>query len=363
MGYTVDELAKSIGVTAVGDASIVVDSLSEPALAGNRAIALAMDPKYAGDISKGSARVAMLWQDADWQALGLEAALLPNRPRFALSGLSGLMDRGQRYPAGIHPSAVIDTTAELGENVSVGAFSVIGADVSIGANTVIGPQVYIGTNSKIGADSLVREGSKIGADVIVGDRFISQQNVSVGGDGFSFVTPEVSAVEEARESLGGDVTASGQAWARIHSLAGVVIGDDVELGSGTCVDRGTVKPTRLGDGVKTDSLVQIGHNVTIGDHCLLCAQAGVAGSTVIGNYVVLGGQTGVADNVTVGDGVIAGGGTKILSNVPAGRAVLGYPAVKMDTHVEMYKALRRLPRLMRDFDALKKSVFNGGKNK
>lgn len=363
MGYTVEEIANSIGVKAVGDTSIKVDGVMEPALAGAAQIALAMDPKYASDLSSGHARVAMLWDGADWQGLGLDAALLPTRPRYSLSGLSAMMDRGQRFPTGIHPTAIIDETATLGANVSVGAYSIIGAGVIIGENTIIAPHVYIGVSSQIGANSLVREGTKIGADVMIGDRFISQQNVSVGGDGFSFVTPEVSAVEEARDSLGGDVSADGQAWARIHSLAGVVVGDDVELGSGTCVDRGTVKPTRIGNGVKADSLVQVGHNVSIGDHCLLCAQAGVAGSTVIGNYVVLGGQSGVADNVTVGDGVIAGGGTKILSNVPAGRAVLGYPAVKMESQVEIYKALRRLPRLMRDFEGLKKFVFNSKKTK
>ncbi len=363
MGFSVQDIANSIGVEAVGDTSIIVEGVTEPTLANANQIALAMDPKYATDISQGSARVAMLWQGANWQEMGLEAALLPSRPRFALSGLSVLMDKGQSFHSGIHPTAIIDETAELDHSVSVGAYSIVGAGASIGPNSIIGPQVYVGTNSKIGADCLLREGTKIGADVHIGNRFISQQNVSVGGDGFSFVTPEKSAVEEIRGSLGSDVSAKGQAWARIHSLAGVEIGDDVELGSGTCVDRGTVKPTRIGNGVKADSLVQVGHNVTIGDHCLLCAQAGVAGSTVLGDFVVLGGQSGVADNVTVGDGVIAGGGTKILSNVPAGRAVLGYPAVKMDNQVEIYKALRRLPRLMRDFDALKKSIFNGSKTK
>ena len=361
MGHTVAEIAKSLGVEAQGDTSIVVDGVTEPALATQTQIALAMDPKYAASIAEGAAVVGMLWQGADWQSLGLKAAILPSRPRFSLSGLSALLDQGQGFERGIHPSAVVDPSASIADDVSIGPLSVIAADAVIGRGSVIGPQVFVGKGSFIGEDCLLREGTKIGADVSIGDRFIAQQNVSIGGDGFSFVTPEKSAVEETRDSLGSDVNAQGQAWARIHSLGGVVIGDDVELGSLTSVDRGTVRPTRIGNGVKADSLVQIGHNVVIGDHTLLCAQAGVAGSTVIGNFVVLGGQSGVADNVTVGDGVIAGGGSKILSNVPAGRAVLGYPAVKMDTHVEIYKASRRLPRLLKDIDALKKSVFNGGK--
>jgi UDP-3-O-[3-hydroxymyristoyl] glucosamine N-acyltransferase len=362
MSHSIKELALALGVEAVGDTTIRVSGVTEPALAQTDQLALAMDPKYASAIADGNAIAAMLWFDADWQSLGLKAALLPKRPRYSLAALSALMDRGQGYSKGIHPSAVIDPSAEIGEDVSVGAFCVIGAGARVGDGTVIAPQVYVGTNSIIGAHSLLREGTKIGADVCTGARFLTQQNVSVGGDGFSFVTPEKSAVEETRDTLGSDVNAAGQAWARIHSLAGVIIGDDVELGSGTSVDRGTVRPTKIGNGVKCDSLVQVGHNVVIGDHCLLCAQAGVAGSSRIGHYVVLGGQTGVADNIFVGDRVITGGGSKILSNVPAGRVVMGYPAVKIDAHIEGYKGLRRLPRLLRDIEALKKSVFNSGKS-
>lgn len=362
MSHTIAELSKALGVEAVGDLSIKVSGVTEPALASSNQLALAMDPKYAASISEGNAVAAMLWHGANWQELGLKAALLPTRPRYSLAAFSAVMDKGQGYPQGIHPTALVDPTAIIGENVSIGAYSVIGAGVTIGEGTVVAPQVYVGTNSRIGAYSLLREGTKIGADVVTGERFITQQNVSVGGDGFSFVTPEKSAVEETRDSLGADVSAKGQTWARIHSLGGVIIGDDVELGSGTSVDRGTVRPTQIGNGVKCDSLVQVGHNVVIGDHCLLCAQAGVAGSSRIGNFVVLGGQTGVADNIFIGDGVIAGGGTKILSNVPAGRAVMGYPAVKMESHIDTYKGLRRLPRILRDIEALKKSVFKDGKS-
>jgi UDP-3-O-[3-hydroxymyristoyl] glucosamine N-acyltransferase len=175
--------------------------------------------------------------------------------------------------------------------------------------------------------------------------------VAIGGDGFSFVTAEASNVEKARETLGeGAMTAPADPrWHRIHSLGGVVIGDDVEVGANSCVDAGTIRPTRVGSGTKIDSLVQVGHNVIIGAHCLLCAQAGVAGSTVLGNRVVVGGKAGVADNLKIGDDVVLGGGSVVLSNVPAGRVMMGYPATKMATHIEGYKALRRLPRILRDF--------------
>jgi UDP-3-O-[3-hydroxymyristoyl] glucosamine N-acyltransferase len=159
-----------------------------------------------------------------------------------------------------------------------------------------------------------------------------------------------------------DISDRGQSWARIHSLAGVIIGDDVELGAQCCVDRGTVKPTKIGNGVKTDNLSQIGHNVVIGNDCLICAQVGIAGSSVLGNNVILGGQTGVSDNITIGDNVITGGATKVLSNIPSGRMMLGYPAMKMDSHIETYKALRRLPKLMRTVAELQKAVFKTDRN-
>jgi UDP-3-O-[3-hydroxymyristoyl] glucosamine N-acyltransferase (EC 2.3.1.-) len=128
----------------------------------------------------------------------------------------------------------------------------------------------------------------------------------------------------------------------------VVIGDDVEIGAGSTVDAGTIRATRVGQGTKVDNLVQIGHNVIVGAHCLLCAQAGVAGSTVIGDRVVVGGKAGIADNLKIGDDVVLGGGSVVLSHVPAGRVMMGYPATKMQLHIESYKALRRLPRLLRD---------------
>lgn len=361
MAYTVKQIAEAIGAAHFGEGELIVSGVSEPAQATDRDIALAMKPEYAEQISQGAAQVAFLWPDADWRSFGLKAAIVAPRPRYALSGLSAMMDRGQSFPQGIHPTAYVDQSAEIGQNVSIGAFSCIAAGARIGDDCVIGPQCYVGTNTILGADSLLREGVKIGADVIIGTHFIAQPSAIIGGDGFSFVTPEVSAVEKVRETLGRDGDAAKQSWARIHSLGGVHIGDNVEVGSNTCIDRGSVRPTKIGNGVKIDNLTQIGHNVIIGDDCLICAQVGVAGSTRIGNNVVLGGQTGVSDNVFIGDNVITGGATKVLSNIPAGRVMLGYPAMKMDTHIEVYKSLRKLPRLLRDVTNLQKAIFNADK--
>lgn len=356
MGQSVSEIAEAIGAEAFGDLSIEISGVAEPADAGPTDLALATRRKYADGLPAGRARAAMLWQGADWQALGLEAAIIPARPRFAMAGLTAALDKGPGYAPGIHSSAIIGEGAEIGADVAIGPYCVIGAGVRIGAGSTLGPQVYVGPNSEIGADALLHVGVKIGPRVRIGARLIAHPGATIGMDGFSFVTPEVNAVEQARDSLGADVDAVGQSWVRIHSLGAVEIGDDVELGCNTCVDAGTIRATRIGNGTKIDNLGHIGHNVVIGHDCLFAGMVGVAGSSVVGNHVVLGGKVGVTDNTTVGDRVVAGGASVILSKVPAGRVVLGYPAVRMDQHVEIYKAMRRLPRMMEDFAAMKARI-------
>ena len=199
-------------------------------------------------------------------------------------------------------------------------------------------------------------GARIGPRVTIGQRCILHPGACVGMDGFSFVTPEENAVEKGRATLGGEVAAAAQSWVRIHSLGAVVVGDEVELGCNACVDAGTIRPTRIGDRSKIDNLCHIAHNVVVGRDCLFAAMVGIAGSSTIGNNVVFGGQVGVSDNITIGDGVVGGGAAVILSKVPAGRMVLGYPAVKLDLHVDMYKAQRRLPRMMQEIAELKERL-------
>lgn len=355
--YTVRQIAEAIGVEAQGDLELTILRAAEPQDAGPQDLAMATSAKYAENLAKGAAQVALLWEGADWQAMGLKAALFATRPRMAMGGVSVLMDQGQGFAPGIHPSAVIDPGAELGDGVSVGPLSIIAAGARIGAGSVIGPHCYIGADVEIGTEAQIREMVSIGARARIGDRFRAQPGARIGSDGFSYVTPEVSAVENARKTLGDQGDAKTQSWLRIHSLGAVTIGDDVELGANCTIDNGTIRDTVIGSGSKLDNQVHVGHNTRIGRDCLLCGQCGISGSVEIGNNVVLGGQCGVGDNLFIGDGVIAGGGTKILSNAPAGRVVMGYPAVKMETHTDMYKAQRRLPRLMKDIENLKKAVF------
>ena len=360
MVYHITDIASALGTHVLGATDIVVRGAAEPSAAGPDDLALAMTPKYIDALAqgRGAARVALVRDGVDWRALGLEAVIVVTRPRHAMAGLTTMLDPGPDIDPGIHATALIHPKAQVGEGAAIGPYAVIGADVRIGARARIAAHVTIGAGTIIGYDVLVHAGVRLGPRLQIGDRVILHPGAIIGGDGFSFVTPEQNQVERARESLGKDDTAGPQqSWTRIHSLGAVVLGDDVEIGANTAIDRGTIANTMIGNGTKIDNLVHVGHNCQIGQDCLLCGQVGLAGSVVTGDRVVLGGQVGVSDNVTVGSDVVASGGSAIFSNVPGGRVVMGYPAVKMDTHVEMYKSLRRLPRLIATITKLRKVVF------
>lgn len=356
MAHTIREIAAALGAEAAGNLDLPITRAAEPQAAGPGDLALAMDPKYAEGLAAGRARAALVWPGADWQALGLQAAIFAPRSRLAMAGLSRMMDPGPQIAPGVHPMTVVDATAAIGAGAAIGPFVVIGAGVRIGPGARIASHVSIAEGAVIGTDAMILQGVRIGPGVTIGDRFIAQPGASIGGDGFSFVTPQQSGVEEIRATLGQREEIRQQSWTRIHSLGSVTLGDDVEIGSNATIDRGTIRDTRVGSGSKIDNLVQLGHNVIVGRDCLLCGQVGVAGSTRIGDRVVLAGQVGVSDNIFIGDDVIAGGGTKIFTNVPAGRTILGNPAVKMETQMEINKALRRLPRLAATVAELQKLV-------
>lgn len=362
MSFTIAQIARAIDAQAVGETDLTIHSVAEPASALADQLAMASTPAYAENLAHGAAQAAFLWATADWQSLGLRAAILPERPRFAMAGLTAMMDAGQGFLPGIHPSAIVDPSAQLGRDVSVGANTVIGPHASIGDGAVIGPLCFIGADVVLGADAYLREHVSIGARVHIGARFIAQPGARIGGDGFSFVTPEVSGAEAVRKTLGDQGESASQSYVRIHSLGAVRIGDDVEIGANATIDNGTIRETAIGNGTKLDNLVHIGHNVIVGNDTLICGLVGIGGSTTVGNNVVLAGQTGIGDNLSIGDRVITGGSSKVLSSIPEGRVVLGYPATKMDTQLEIYKSLRRLPRVMRDVAALRKAVFKSESN-
>ena len=345
MAHSIASIAAAIGAPFEGAGDLLVDGAAEPAFATSQQLALATNPKYAEGLAQGQARAALLWPGADWRALGLHAAIFAPRGRLAMAGLTRKLDAGPAIAPGVHAMTVVDASAQVGAGAAIGPFVSIGAGAVIGARARIAGHVAIGAGAVVGDDALILEGVKVGARVVIGDRVILQPGCVIGSDGFSFVTAEISGVEEIRTTLGLRGEIRHQEWHRIHSLGAVILGDDVEVGANTCIDRGTIRSTKIGSRTKIDNLAHIAHNVEVGEDCLICGMVGLAGSARIGNRVVLAGQCGVGDNLTVGDDVIAGAATKIMTSTPAGRVLLGYPALKMDKTIELQKALRRLPRL------------------
>ncbi|MBM2577029.1 UDP-3-O-(3-hydroxymyristoyl)glucosamine N-acyltransferase [Jannaschia sp. Os4] len=351
---TLDQIAEALGRPVLGDGAVEISGAAEPSEAGPRDIALAMSPAYAAGLSAGRARAAILWEGADWEAMGLEAAVTVPRARLAMATVTRALDEGPEIEPGIHPTAVVHPTASIGADPRIGPFVTVGRDAVIGDRARIMARVSVDAGAAVGDDALLMTSAVISHRVRIGHRFVGQAGCVVGGDGLSFVTPEESTVERARRSLGGDARAPvAQGWTRIHSLGTVEIGDDVEVGCNSTIDRGTVASTVIGRGTKIDNLVHVGHNVRIGEDCLLCGCVGVAGSARIGSRVVLAGQVGVADNIEIGDDVVTGAGTLIVTRVPAGKVLWGSPALEMKTRISLDKHVRRLPRLAAQVAALR----------
>jgi UDP-3-O-[3-hydroxymyristoyl] glucosamine N-acyltransferase len=278
------------------------------------------------------------------------ACIVVSRPRLAMAKLTNLFAVPVPVSAGIHPTAIIELGVTIGENVAIGAYTYIGANTVIGANSVLHPQVYIGPETVIGREALIFSGVRIGARVSIGDRCMVHFNASIGSDGFSFVTPQVGSVEAAK--MTGAVGATNDELVRITSLGTVIIGDDVEIGANTSIDRGTIAATHIGNGTKIDNQVQIGHNVVIGENCLICGCVGVAGSAVIGNRVVLGGGSSVADHVNVGDDAVAMALSGIAGNVPPRSVVGGVPAAPRERVIENLFNVGRIKQYVAKVEAL-----------
>ena len=356
MPHTIEELARLTGLRAEGNLAVAVERAAEPGSAGPRDLALAMDPRYGTALSASAARAAVVWEGADLDALGLEAALFAPRARLALAGLTAAFAPDPGPAPGIHPSAVVDPSAEIAADARIGAFAVVGPGARIRADARLMDHVTLGAGSTVGAGAILHPGVRIGAGVGLGARVIVQPNAVVGADGFSFVTPEVGAVESAKRT--GEVTEQTRNtdYRRIHSLGGVEVGEDVEIGAGACIDAGTVAPTRIGRGTKIDNLVQIGHNCRIGETCLLCGHVGLAGSVRVGDRAVLGGKVGVGDNLTIGADAVLAGGSLVGQDVPPGSVQIGVPAMPRDEFRSQLKALRRLPRMQAQLRGIREKL-------
>jgi UDP-3-O-[3-hydroxymyristoyl] glucosamine N-acyltransferase len=240
------------------------------------------------------------------------------------------------FEPGIHASASVDSTAKLDPaKVRVRAGAVILAGAVIGEGSDIGPNSVIGEDVVIGRDCLLYANVSIRERCVLGDRVILQPGAVIGSDGYGY------------EFVNGR-------HLKVDQVGIVEIGDDVEVGSNSTIDRARFGKTVIGEGTKIDNLVQIGHNVVIGKHCLVIAQTGMAGSSRLGNYVTVAAQSGVAGHVMVGDKAILGGRTGVTANLKGGEAYLGYPAQPFADEQKQKALVRRLPKMLEDLKALKK---------
>jgi len=350
---TLTDIAWAIGAQVVGDGGFVVRRVAHPLMAETPdTLALAMEGGAERALPRSKAGAAAVAESGAAALAGLKGGIVVKRPRYALAQLLELFDLPPVTVPGIHPSAIIDPTAVLDAGVSIGALCHVGPGARIGPRARLLAQVSIGAGAVIGADCLLHAGARIGDRCVLGQRVIVQPNAVIGADGFGFVTPEKGSIESAKES-GGRIEAQNTAIVRINSIGTVVIGDDVEIGAGTCIDRGTLGATRIGRGTKIDNLVQIGHNCTIGENCLIAGQTGVSGSVTLGNRVTLAGGVGVADHVSIGDDAIVMARSGVGVHVPAREVWGGYPAMPRDEAAKVFLNSRRLPRVLRDLEELK----------
>ena len=350
--FTLQEIAGAVDGRLVGDGTLRVTRLAHPAdILGAGDLALAMDSKLLPllkDKKWSAAVVAGDEKESDFIA----ARVIVARPRVAIARLTALFAEPVHVKAGVHATAVIEEGAKIGKNASIGAHVYVGAEAVIGDNAVLHPQSYIGAEAVIGDDALIYPGVKIGAGSKIGHRAIIHFNASIGADGFSFVTPQAGSVETAKAGTGGEVTASNTALIRIASLAPVIIGDDVEIGANTSIDRGTIASTRIGTGTKIDNQVQIGHNVTVGENCMICGRVGIAGSAKIGDRVVLGGAVGIADHLTIGDDSLIMASSGVGGNVPPRSIFGGTPALPRERIMENIFNIGRLKKFFSKIEDL-----------
>ena len=330
---TLGELAEQLGAVLVAGpaeresvAHRVLQGVAGIESAGPAEVAFVANPKYAARAHRSTA--AALIVEPNFQPIAIPTLRIAN-PKLAFTRAVALFHPEPVFPPGIHPTAVIAPSASLGKRAHVGPYAVVGEHCHLGddavllAHTVLYPGVTIGARFFAHAHAIVREGCRLGDDVVLGNGAI------IGGDGFGF----------ARENTG--------RWVKTLHPQPAILEDDVEVQSNACIDRSVVGETRIGRGTKIDNLVQVGHACTIGQNTLLCAQAGLAGSTHVGHGVILAGQVGVAGHLTIGDNAVATAQTGIPSDVAPGAVVSGYPAMDNRAWLRMVSALQRLPDMLR----------------
>ncbi|NOG55263.1 MAG: UDP-3-O-(3-hydroxymyristoyl)glucosamine N-acyltransferase [Planctomycetes bacterium] len=338
--FRADELADRLSARLVGAGEVEVRGLNTLEQSGPGDMTFIGSDKHAKLWAESQAAAAVVTDGVDIPQVGdtqqgqekpRRALLYVENADLAMAELLELFTAAVSScePAGIHPSAVVDPSAQVDPTVSIGPGAAIGAGTTIGAGTSIEANVTIGPECIIGADCTIRAGAVIRERCTLGDRVSLHPNVVIGADGFGY----------RPDGQGGLV--------KMPHIGTVVIGDDVELGACTTVDRGKFGPTEIGPHTKLDNLCQIGHNVRIGRGCVCAAMTGIAGSTVIGDFCQIGGQVGIADHVEIGSGVKIAAHSAVISSVEPGKIMGGVPAMELRKFWRVHASLLRLPDFMK----------------
>jgi UDP-3-O-[3-hydroxymyristoyl] glucosamine N-acyltransferase len=330
------DLAERLGGALEGDPDLAVRGLAGLESAGPGELSFLANPLYAPHLAETGATAVLVRSDADMEAPC--ALIRVENPDLAFARAAELLLPSPPRPEpGVHPSAVVHPEATLGEEVAVGACAVVEAGASVGAGTVLHAQVYVGRGAEVGEGCELLPGVVLYHGVRLGDRVRIHAGSVVGSDGFGYVW-------------------DGTRHVKVPQAGTVEIGDDVEIGAGSTIDRARFGTTVIGPGTKLDNLVQIAHNVEIGAQSALAAQVGVSGSTRIGRGVLAGGQCGFVGHITVGDGVRISAQAGVLKSVPGGVHVSGYPARPHRTMVDDLRNQKALPRLRKTVRELEERI-------
>jgi UDP-3-O-[3-hydroxymyristoyl] glucosamine N-acyltransferase len=329
------DLAAALGCQLEGDAGIEIARVAAIDAAGPGDITFLANSKYTSDLQSTRASAVIAAAGVD----GAPCAILrAGNPYLMFARATRLLHPEPRPSPGIHALAVVDPTAVLEAEVSIGPFVVVEAGARLGARTIVRAHSVIGAGATLGDDCDVHTRVTIRERVRIGARCVIQDGAVIGSDGFGFAHRDDGTHE------------------KIPQVADVILEDDVEIGANTTIDRPAVGETRIGRGTKIDNLVQIAHGVLVGKNALLAAQVGIAGSTVIGDGVMFGGQVGVTGHVSVGRGVKASAKTGVTGNVADGLFVTGYPHMENLEWRKAYAIVRRLPELRRQLMDLERRL-------
>jgi len=323
---TARDIARLVGGELSGDPNQLLSGLAGLREATPGDVSFLASPKYQAAVKASRAGALIVARDL---VVDFDGAIIRvDNPSEAFADLVRQVAAPPViFPPGVHPTAVVAASARLGKDVSIQPHAVIEDRAVIGQRTVIGAGTYIGHESRIGADCRFYANVSLRERTVVGDRVILHSGVVLGADGFGYEA--VNGIHK-----------------KIPQVGNVEIGDDVEIGANSAVDRGRFGRTRIGQGTKIDNLVQIAHNCVVGEHCIICGLVGIAGSTIIGNHVTLAGQVGVAGHLTIGDKSIIMAQAGVTKDVPAGSVMLGAPAVPHKEFKRMNAVIQRLPEIL-----------------